>query len=170
MAVYVDEIMACIPNKNWKWTKACHLVADTLDELHLFAAKLGLKRAWFQNNPRLPHYDLTEGRRKKAVELGAVEIDRKGLAARMKRLQNAAYNLKENDMSKKHWWKFALAVDQREGLLNIYENFRVQAAANMSRSVLKHLEDLELIGYTETGNLYITELGKEWVENNRSLI
>lgn len=28
---------------------SAHLTADTLDELHAFAARLGLKREWFQD-------------------------------------------------------------------------------------------------------------------------
>lgn len=72
MSVYVDEI------QNWPTTircfkgGSCHLVADTVEELHTFAAKLGLRRGWFQ--PRSwPHYDLTPARRGRAVALGAVE-------------------------------------------------------------------------------------------------
>lgn len=52
----------------------CHLTADTEDELHAFAAKLGMKRAWFQGPPHhRPHYDLTPGKRLQALGLGAVE-------------------------------------------------------------------------------------------------
>ena len=43
-----------------------HMVSDTsLDELHAFAALLGLERHWFQEPPehRIPHYDLI-GKRK----------------------------------------------------------------------------------------------------------
>ncbi len=51
-----------------------HLWCDAGEEdaLHAFAAKIGLKRAWFQNKPRLPHYDCTPSRRAAAVKLGAV--------------------------------------------------------------------------------------------------
>lgn len=73
MSVYVDKIMPCVPNKNWKYTRGCHLVADTVAELHSFAAVLGLKREWFQNK-RIPHYDLTPNKRRLAVKLGA-EVD-----------------------------------------------------------------------------------------------
>lgn len=85
MSVYVDPLMGCVPNPRWKWDKSCHLVADTLQELHAFAARLGLKRAWFQDFRRgaepgqllgVQHYDLTEGKRAAAVAMGAVEIDR----------------------------------------------------------------------------------------------
>lgn len=78
MSVYVDDIAVCATGKNWHWPKACHLVADSVNELHKFADKLGLKRSWFQRRT-IPHYDLTENVRKKAVTLGAVEIDREKL-------------------------------------------------------------------------------------------
>jgi hypothetical protein len=51
----------------------CHLTADTLEELHAFAAKLGMKREWFQDKVDRPHYDLTPGKRLQAIRLGAVE-------------------------------------------------------------------------------------------------
>ena len=52
----------------------CHLFADEADceELHAFAAKLGMRRSWFQGD----HYDLVPPRRARAVALGAVEVDR----------------------------------------------------------------------------------------------
>ena len=43
MAVYVDSEEILWHGKLW-----CHLVADSLDELHTFAARLGLRRSWFQ--------------------------------------------------------------------------------------------------------------------------
>jgi hypothetical protein len=51
------------------------MFADTLEELHAFALTIGMKRAWFQNKPELPHYDLTEGRRAIAIKKGAVSVD-----------------------------------------------------------------------------------------------
>ncbi len=77
MGVYVDQIMPTIPNANWRHRKGCHLIADSIEELHNFADKLSLKRSWFQcKNGNLPHYDLTENKRFQAVMLGAIEIDR----------------------------------------------------------------------------------------------
>jgi len=73
MSVYVGPIMPCVPNKNWRYNYSCHLVADTVAELHSFAACLGLKRSWFQDK-RIPHYDLTRNKRKQAVKLGAIQI------------------------------------------------------------------------------------------------
>lgn len=50
----------------------CHLTADTTDELHTFALRLGLKLASFQDDHRHPHYDLTPAKRALALKLGAV--------------------------------------------------------------------------------------------------
>jgi hypothetical protein len=67
--IYIDKA-----NWNWKGKKWCHLLADTVEELHEFAKKLGLKREWFQDKKSFPHYDLVESKREKALELGAEEI------------------------------------------------------------------------------------------------
>jgi hypothetical protein len=74
VGVYVDPMMACVPNANWRWNESCHLLADTLDELHALAGRIGLKRAWFQSHGTFPHYDLTRPRRARAVAAGAIEI------------------------------------------------------------------------------------------------
>ncbi|WP_122711357.1 DUF4031 domain-containing protein, partial [Pseudomonas viridiflava] len=51
MTVYVDE-----EGIRWRGREWCHLVADSLDELHAFAARLGLRRSWFQSKTYYPHY------------------------------------------------------------------------------------------------------------------
>lgn len=76
MSVYVDTLFPCERRPNWWWPFACHLYADTTEELHAFAAKLSLEREWFQDKPFFPHYDLTPSKRKVAVHLGAVEAAR----------------------------------------------------------------------------------------------
>ena len=55
-----------------KWS---HLFSDNEQELHDFASRLGLKREWFQNKARFPHYDIVESKRKLALKLGAQEVD-----------------------------------------------------------------------------------------------
>lgn len=74
MSVYVDPLQVW-PNA-WGIFRAgsCHLAADTIEELHEFAAKLGMKREWFQDHPKHPHYDLVKSRRERAVALGAKEV------------------------------------------------------------------------------------------------
>lgn len=73
MPVYVDS--ARIRAKLGRWpANWSHLVADTEEELHEFAAALGLRREWFQGHTRIPHYDVTDEKRKEAIARGAVEI------------------------------------------------------------------------------------------------
>lgn len=61
---------------------SCHLTADTEEELHAFAARLGLRRAWFQAKSTTPHYDLTESKRELALKLGAVFVSAREQATR----------------------------------------------------------------------------------------
>lgn len=51
----------------------CHMVADTLEELHQMADAIGVSRRHFQNK-KIPHYDICKTKRKHAVYLGAQEI------------------------------------------------------------------------------------------------
>lgn len=62
----------------------CHLFADTVQELHAFAKKLGLKREWFQvGRVGFPHYDLAGGTwRARAIAQGAIEVPNR-LAVRL---------------------------------------------------------------------------------------
>jgi hypothetical protein len=54
------------------------MYADTLPELHEMAARIGMRRSWFQSNGvSLPHYDLVASRRSAAISFGAVEHDRR---------------------------------------------------------------------------------------------
>lgn len=76
MAIYVDDEQIRWRGKVW-----CHLVADSLPELHLFASRLGLRRAWFQDHCSYPHYDVTVGLRDKALTLGARLGDRRTILA-----------------------------------------------------------------------------------------
>lgn len=55
----------------------CHMFADTEEELHFMANKLGLKKKWFQiSNSGVPHYDICQSKRKIAINFGAIEINR----------------------------------------------------------------------------------------------
>jgi hypothetical protein len=74
MSVYVDPIFSTAKTKKWPYTKACHLFADTLNELHQIALEIGLKKAWFQDH-NIPHYDLTPNKRKLAIAYGVIEVD-----------------------------------------------------------------------------------------------
>jgi hypothetical protein len=84
VAVYVDAAIW-----SWQGLKWCHLLADDLDELHRFAALLGIKRASFQGPPKstTPHYDLTGYERARAIALGAVACDREQIVLIRRRLR-----------------------------------------------------------------------------------
>lgn len=87
MSVYVDRLQPAEPYHSpvWPYREFCHLWADTLEELHHFARAIDLRKAWFQDRPGFPHYDLTAGRRQAALERGATEMDVKTwLAVRRK--------------------------------------------------------------------------------------
>ena len=75
--IYVDPMRRNA--RSWgyyrQYTSSCHLFTDgDLEELHVFAHRIGLRREWFQNHRLLSHYDLTSGRRRKAIEAGAKEV------------------------------------------------------------------------------------------------
>ena len=83
MSVYVDALLPCVVNKKWRYNKSCHLIADNVTELIDFAESIGLKSDWLQGD-KLPHFDLTAGKRKQAVAAGAIEIDRKEFVKRLR--------------------------------------------------------------------------------------
>ncbi len=62
------------------------MVADTLDELHEMADRLGL-RQYFQSHTKYPHYDICASKRELALSLGAQPVDRRGLIAAAKKLR-----------------------------------------------------------------------------------
>ena len=71
MSVYVDDAVI-----HWRGQRWAHLMADTLDELHAFAARLGIPRRAFQDKTSGAHYDVTTELRALALQLGAVAISR----------------------------------------------------------------------------------------------
>lgn len=87
MACYVDALVTGAGRRG----TSCHLVADSIEELHAFAARLGMRHEWFQDirtreEPR-PHYLLTESRRERAVRLGAVQVTRKQMVGVWRRAE-----------------------------------------------------------------------------------
>lgn len=76
MAILVDE-----PIWRFRGTMWCHLVSDTsYDELHTFAATLGIPLSAFQGD----HYDLPEDVRMLAVENGAHAVSGRELILRLR--------------------------------------------------------------------------------------
>jgi hypothetical protein len=80
MAVLVDELRE-YPGVRLPYSTWCHMATDgDPEELHAFAARLGLQRRWYQRD----HYDLPPHGRAAAVALGAEEVSSAELLARMR--------------------------------------------------------------------------------------
>ena len=76
MAILVDP--AIWP---WRGREWAHLVSDSsYEELHVFAARLGIPRDAFQGD----HYDVPTELRARAIELGADPIDSRQLVKRLR--------------------------------------------------------------------------------------
>jgi hypothetical protein len=70
MAVYVDDMRA-----SYRRMVMCHMLADTEEELHAMAAKIGVARKWHQAPPKHDsHYDICLSMKALAIKAGAVEI------------------------------------------------------------------------------------------------
>lgn len=83
--VYVDN--ALIPFKRgFRTYLMCHMVADSLEELHDMADRIGVNRRHFQSHTRYCHYDICKTKQTKATELGAVVLSRKELLLKAKAL------------------------------------------------------------------------------------
>lgn len=80
ITAYPTSMTRGLPGRNW-----CHMVSDlSEEELHEFAAHIGLRRAWAQLRPKASaaHYDLTPSRRIRAVAAGAIEVTSRELVLR----------------------------------------------------------------------------------------
>lgn len=94
MTVYVDNFRApaTVGRIRGRWS---HLTADTVEELHEFAERLGQKREWFQARCKYAkcaivfsdgacvhyHYDVVDAKRIEAIEMGAESIDIREMGA-----------------------------------------------------------------------------------------
>jgi Protein of unknown function (DUF4031) len=89
--VYIDPLKHYGGKGFFKGKSSSHMWADSLEELHAMADAIGMRRSWFQDDPRLPHYDLVATRRRKAVSLGAIEVTQATLVAILKKSRHEAF-------------------------------------------------------------------------------
>jgi hypothetical protein len=76
MTVYVDDMRA-----PYRGMIMCHMMADTIAELHAMAERIGVGRNWFQDSMSGPHYDVALDKRAAAVTAGAREVTLRQMAA-----------------------------------------------------------------------------------------
>ena len=74
MTVYVDD-MYKYPLGEYGRMKMSHMAADSREELYEMVDRIGVARRWIQK-PGEPgeHFDIALGKRRLAVEAGAVEV------------------------------------------------------------------------------------------------
>lgn len=78
MAVYVDDMAAEYrpshrPGRRYVMS---HMMADTDDELHAMADRIGVARKWYQGD----HYDITQTKKALAIKAGAKLISLRDMA------------------------------------------------------------------------------------------
>lgn len=85
MSVYVDDMRA-----PYGRMIMCHMLADTDQELHAMADRIGVSRRWHQKaGSAHSHYDICLSKRAAAVRYGAIEIGRQEVAALIKQKREA---------------------------------------------------------------------------------
>jgi allophanate hydrolase subunit 1 len=91
--VYVDNMKAA-----FRGMIMCHMLADSDEELHAMAARLGLKMEWHQKPGTVhSHYDIALSKRRLAVHFGAIEITRSQLVAILKKKREALAKDKKDE-------------------------------------------------------------------------
>ena len=78
MATYVDDMRAPFGR-----LIMCHLLADSDEELHAMADRIGVDRKWWQSPEKTSgsYYDIALSKRALAVKAGAIEITFRQAAA-----------------------------------------------------------------------------------------
>lgn len=71
MTVYVDDM-----NAPYGRMKMVHMLADSDEELHAMADKIGVARKWWQSPEKTSgsHYDIALSKKALAIQYGAIEI------------------------------------------------------------------------------------------------
>lgn len=88
MAILLDSFQNGARGPIRFWHRRCgHLVSDSsLEELHEFAERLGLRREWLHLKS-VPHYDLTGKHYELALERGAILVSSREIVRRAVRLE-----------------------------------------------------------------------------------
>ncbi len=100
MTVYVDDMRA-----PYGRMVMCHMFADTTKELIAMADAIGVARKHIQKGGSYnEHFDIAQGKRRQAVSLGAVEINRQQVGKMLKWRQATGWNgLTADGQSSVNW-------------------------------------------------------------------
>lgn len=92
MPVYVDR-----GRNSFGRMLMCHMIADTPEELHAMADRIGVARRWFQQPPKASfwHYDIAQTKRAAAVAAGAFDCDRNAFVDHLRRIRASGVFLRE---------------------------------------------------------------------------
>jgi hypothetical protein len=84
MSVYVDRA-----RNAYGRMLMCHMIADTPDELHAMADRIGIARRWFQQPPKASfwHYDIAQSKRAIAVAAGAIDCERNAFVEALRKIR-----------------------------------------------------------------------------------
>jgi Protein of unknown function (DUF4031) len=82
--VYVDSA-----NIKYGRMTMCHMLADSLEELHEMADRIGVNRKWFQSKASSPHYDICLSKKALALQFGAKEVGRRELVEVIRRIRES---------------------------------------------------------------------------------
>ena len=82
MAIYVDRARVLFKDRVW-----CHMMADSLDELHHFAQLMKIDARLFHRTASYTHYDITMEMRERVIACGAVDADRRTIILCGKKLK-----------------------------------------------------------------------------------
>lgn len=95
MPVYVDDA-----RNSYGRMIMCHMLADTLDELHGMAKIIGMRSTWYQPLS-FPHYDVCQMRKVLAIEHGAIQVDRRQIVHIKRRLRTDQQFIRQ--VFERHW-------------------------------------------------------------------
>jgi hypothetical protein len=86
VSIYVDQAA-----NHFGRMLMCHMIANTPDELHAMAERIGMQRRWYQEPPKASfwHYDVAKGKRALAIAAGALECDRNTFVAALRRIRES---------------------------------------------------------------------------------
>lgn len=86
--VYVDDMYKYAIGEFGRM-KMSHMIADTKEELLFMCEAIGVQTKWIQHEGTYnEHFDIAISKRKKAVELGAIEINVRQLSEMVLRRKN----------------------------------------------------------------------------------